>query len=210
MGTRLLCLRHRILIGAELQRKPRSGGGGVSPPIRHLRCLPHSPLMSSCSLGVHHAPPGHLKTMKIVKEGKRRLTEPAYRYDSLWDSPVGRDCVPANVSYFRRRGYTTRDVPPLQGSSSRRPESRGLRPWLFSTAPLGLDPAPKERQAIARGVSPGYSLRRVRALKGRHTKKRGAQKARESTAHAESCPSPLVLVVPSEGSHPQNLRDFGY
>ena len=44
------------------------------------------------------------------------------------------------------------------------PESRGCRPWLFSTAPLGLDPAPKERQAIARGVSPGYRLHRVRAL----------------------------------------------
>ena len=50
------------------------------------------------------------------------------------------------------RGHTTRDVPPLQGSSRRRPESRGWRPWLFSTAPLGLDPAPKERQAVRTGT----------------------------------------------------------
>ena len=101
----------------------------------------------------------------------------------------------------RRRGHTTRDVPPLQGSSRGRSESRGWRPWLFSTAPLGLDPAPKERQAIARGVSPGYWLRRMRALKGRHvkTKRRTAGRDEHGTRWVPPG-SPLVLVVPCQAN----------
>ena len=54
---------------------------------------------------------------------------------------------PPLFSLFLGRGHTTRDVPPLQGSSCRRPESRGLRPW---------------RQPWVRAMHP------VRALKGRH------------------------------------------